>query len=706
MPGFDLVGCLKRVDKKQLFFLLLIFMLAFGIRGHLLKYEYMFGFDPYYHARMAGELLKTGAVPAKDPTAYYFIEKGIAPPKNQFFWYFSTAIYRVTTLGAPYDKTLWTQYVKVLPALYGALTAIALFFFGKGLYGRRAGYVMALVAAVVPSFVYRTMAGTFEEDCLGFLWLVIGLVFFARAVKDPVFNKKGIINAVVAGIFFGIMAITWDMFLLIPLVLGLYLMFAIISIYTKMGSRKLVDFLKLFAISIGIFIVIATLNYGVVWFDSAKNYALQSVEKAGGALGLPAGMKVAAVAIAVAAFFAFLAFLAYANRATEKRESGSKTIMIIAVILLYLTVISIVLTFITTPSLFKENSVLGLTVGEENTGHQFFGSKYNALIIFPWLALLLIPIRFLRDKKDHLSIVIFFWVLITLFMAWYKLKFTYTLGLPIAAAAGFIAAEMFYYLKERAPLEKGIVLLSLAFMLLVGVAAATIFVPDNVPSIEQPYPAWKETLLWMNDPANIPADAKFFNWWDEGHWISFIAERRVSSDNRNMSFESNRDFSLFNITSDLNQALEIAKTYDFDYVILDSDSFLKIASYGNYGYDTINSSDPRIVKFLVAPHNAMPCNKDKDVYVCGPNRIPLQSMDTIPAKWTTVSNQLYENTVPLYVYRAEDSSEIYVVNPAVNESMLSRLWFHEDEAMKYFEEVYKAPGMRIFGVKKDALYAD
>ena len=117
MPGFDLVGCLKRVDKKQLFFLLLIFMLAFGIRGHLLKYEYMFGFDPYYHARMVGELLETDSVPAKDPTAYYFIEKGVSPPKNQFFWYFTAGIYKVATLGAPYDKTLWIQFVKVLPAL-------------------------------------------------------------------------------------------------------------------------------------------------------------------------------------------------------------------------------------------------------------------------------------------------------------------------------------------------------------------------------------------------------------------------------------------------------------------------------------------------------------------------------------------------------------------------------------------------------------
>ena len=116
MPGIvsDISNKVKHVDRKQLFLLFLIFTLAFGIRGHLLKYDYMFGFDSYYHARMAGELLETGVVPAVDPTAYYFIEGGVASPTNQFFWYFTTGIYRVATLGAPYDKDTWILFVKIL----------------------------------------------------------------------------------------------------------------------------------------------------------------------------------------------------------------------------------------------------------------------------------------------------------------------------------------------------------------------------------------------------------------------------------------------------------------------------------------------------------------------------------------------------------------------------------------------------------------
>ncbi len=704
----EIIGRIKSIDKQQLFFILMLFMLAFGVRSHLLKYDYLFGFDSYFHARMTGILIETGEIPTVDPLAYYSVEGGMGPPQNVFFWQFSALLYNVATLGGAYNKELWIMFVKVLPALFGALTAAAMYFLGKEMYGRKAGYSMALIAAVVPSFVYRTLAGFFEEDSLGFLWLIIGLVFFVRAVKDPVFNRKGIINAVLAGVFFAIMAWTWEMFLLIPLVLGAYFVLGTTLIYTKKGWQKAIDFVKLFLISFGIFAIMASLNYGTGWYEKAIGYASQSMTKIALALGLPESAGVGLVFSAIVLLGSFVIYIAYTNRTEEKRKSGAKTINIIVIILLYCSIIAMAVTFLSIPALFQETSVLGQTVGEENTGKQFFGIKYNALIILPALALLLIPIRLYRNKNEHLSLMIFFWIMITWFMAWYKLKFTYTFGLPIAAAAGLITVEIFYYLKDRSHAERKAVVLALGFMLLVGIASATIFVPDKIPHIEEGYPDWKSALLWMQDPANIPTDAKMFNWWDEGHWISFVGERAVSADNRNASFEANRDFGLFVVTSDLDEALNIVRIHNFDYIIFDSSMFLKVGSLGNYGYDTINSNDPRIVKFLIAPHAATQCSEESTgYYICGPNNLDAASMANIPAKWTTTSNQMYDNgqgvTIPLYIYRAEDNSELYITNPAINESMLGKLWFKNDEVMQYFEEVYSKQGMRIFKVNKEAV---
>lgn len=705
MPGLKLFEKIRNVDRKQLFLLFLIFALAFGIRAHLFKYDLLFGFDSYYHARMVGTLIENGALPQVDKLSYYFMESGGGSlPQNTFFWYFTAAIYKIATLGGGYDKALWIQFVKGLPALFGALTCVAMFFLGKELYDRKVGYVMAFMAAVVPSFVYRTLAGFFEEDSLGFLWLVIGMVFFTRAVKDPVFNRKGISNAVLAGIFFGVMAVTWDMFLLIPLVIGLYSLFAATKIYFEQGLKKLLDFVKLFLITGAIFGAAATMNYGLGWVFRALGYATESVSKSATSLGLPQGAGLTLLVAGFALMAAFVIYVGYSNRSGEKRKSGAKTVSIITAILLYFAVIAIAITFLTIPALFQETSVLGQTVGEENTGKQFFGIKYNALIVFPVLALLVIPIRMLREKKDHLSAMVFFWILITYFMAWYKLKFTYTFGLPIAAAAGVIAAELFYYSKERANLERGVVAVALGFMLLVGVASASIFVPDKIPNIEQPYPDWKDALLWMSNADNVPVDAKMFNWWDEGHWISFVGERAVSADNRNASWESNMDFGLFIVSSGLDDSLEIARKYDFDYLVLSSDMFAKIGSLANYAYDTTNSSDQRILPFLIAPHSAIPCSLSGGNYVCGPNTIPVSQLETIPSAWTETSNQIYtaDNgvTIPLYIYKAEDNSEIYITNPAVNGSVFARLWFHEAEAMQHFEEVYSHGGIKIFKALK------
>jgi len=239
------------------------------------------------------------------------------------------------------------------------------------------------------------------------------------------------------------------------------------QIYPNQGLQKTINFLKLYAISVGIMVAFATANYGIKWIESAQGYALGSVFRALEVMGAPSEVTALLLLGMLGGFVALMVFLAY------KKENGA--IKLISTILLYFFIIALVYTFLTTDILFKDNTVLGQTVGEENTGKQFFGIKYNALIVLPWLALLLIPIRMFRNKKDHLSAMIFFWVLITLFMAWFKLKFTYTFGLPIAAAGGFIAAETFHYFGKRTGLERKVIGLALGFMLLVGIASATIF---------------------------------------------------------------------------------------------------------------------------------------------------------------------------------------------------------------------------------------
>src|SRR3989344_3726275 len=148
--------------KKEIFFVFLIFLLAFGVRGQLMVYDLMFEFDSYFHARIGEYVAKTLTIPAYDPGAYYQLAaQGGAdmPREGAFFWIFSVALFKIFTLNAPFSKEGWIVAVKILPALFGALACIGLYFLGRESYGKKFGAAIAILAATMPAFAYRTMAG-------------------------------------------------------------------------------------------------------------------------------------------------------------------------------------------------------------------------------------------------------------------------------------------------------------------------------------------------------------------------------------------------------------------------------------------------------------------------------------------------------------------------------------------------------------------
>jgi len=292
-----------------------------------------------------------------------------------------------------------------------------------------------------------------------------------------------------------------------------------------------------------------------------------------------------------------------------------------------------------------------------------------------------------------------FWIAITLFMAWYKLKFTYTFGLPIAAAAGLITVEVFRYLKNRTNIETKAVVIPLAILLLTGIAAGSIFVGQEIPTIDRGSIKFSESLEWMKE--NTEPGAKIFNWWDYGHWISFLGERSVLIDNRNLDFEAASDMARFIITENKDETNEIVNKYNPDYVYLTADAFAKESALGIYAYDTTNTSDPRLTKYFGV---VFPCSSNgsgnQTTYKCGANTLPISEITKINTEWSDQPTYIEAEKIPMYVYRAPDNSFLYIMNTATSNSTLARLWFHESETMQKFEESFSTSGVKIFKVKK------
>jgi len=635
----DLSSLQKKIiaHKTELFFIFLIFLLAFGIRAHLMIYDLLFGYDSYFHARIAFDVAKTFTVPPIDPLAYFQLEKGaLLPEIGTFFWYFTAIIFRIFTFFQPVTKEAWIVAVKFFPAIFGALTSVAMYFLGKEAYNKKTGVIMAFFAAVVPAFVYRTMAGFFEEDSLGFLWFVIGLYFFIKSIKNAEFNKNSIINAGLAGIFFTLMAITWGLFLLIPLVLVAWFGSTIIlGWFRKLEKEKMINLVKNFAITFLLFAVLTTLFTGPNWIGTTTNYVTQ--------------------------------YLPISGENIDRIEHTE-----------------------------TESNVYSSSVGEEQKGVDFWGNKYNALIVFPIIMLLFfVPVRLLRKKTDFVTLLMFYWVLITMVMAYVKLKFTFTFGLPIAVAAGVVFAELFSWLGNRPGFEKKLVAFALGFMCLIGVAAGSFFVSQNVPGIEQ-NTGWKETLYWMEE--NTPEDSTFFNWWDEGHWTTFIAERKVSADNRNYIFKSNSDGARFMLSQDLNEANEILKEYNPDFILLSEDLLGKAPSLGIYAFNISDRTDPRLRKFVSV---AIPCYRNTDALSgkvnvqCGGNNLSEEEYLALPFERIEVPNQVIEQKVRVFIYRNRDATKLFIFNKEMNDTLIVKLFFGIDE-LDSFEEFYSNKEVRIF----------
>lgn len=637
----------------------LIFILGLSIRAHILRYEYMFEYDPYWHLRATSYVVQ-GHLPDVDPQGFYLQQSSSYKIWPHFLWYFVAGIYKVTTFGAAYDKWLLMDYARWLPAIFGALIAAAMFFLGKEMYNTKTGVAMGVMAATVPAFVYRTMGGFYEEDALGFLWLVLGFIFLVIAIKHRNEKHSWILPAIVSAIFFGLMAFTWDMFLLIPLVLLAY--FGAMLIYMaikKISKKDILNFTKVFALIFILFSIFATIAHGTDWIKRTSEYVTD-----------------------------------YLPVSTDNIDRINKENI-------------------------AKDDVIGATVGEENTGKQFFLEKYSLLVVIPFLALLVIPFYLLfakyknkeQEEKetkhkhnniDYFVLMIFFWILITGFMAWTKLKFTYTLGLPIAAGFGFLFFLTTEKIQHKSIAWKRTVTIVSAIFLIGAIAAGTFFVMSKIPPIDEAKD-WQNAMFWVKD--NSSTDAKIFNWWDQGHWIAYFTERKVSTDNTNSSAEADSDFSNFMISEDINFSKEILKKYDSDYIMVESSYLTRMSSFAIYGHWTTNFSDPKVTKYL---GYGMGCSKivtpisGAVSYNCQGNVLPEAEMAKIKTEYHTTPDQMMQS-VPVYLYKEKDNSMVYLINASINKTIFARVWFNDPTIEPFIELAYSSGDVRVYKVNKDKL---
>lgn len=690
-------------NRKTIFLLIIIFLLGVSIRANLVRYDgnYLFEPDAFYHARLVQEIVTQGYVSPIDQQNYYQIEGGIGHQPASIYHYINAFVYFVFGFGQPFNKELLSFIVQFLPCIFGGLIALGMYFLAKEVFNsKKIGYVAAFLAAVTPAFVYRTMAGAQGDNSLGFLWMVVGFYFFVKAVKTKTINKKDLINAVLGGIFFAFMAMTWDVYLLIPMIIIPYFIFAVILIASE--SRKeefkrneVIHFsgkvlLSLFVMSLFSFLPITS--------ELVRNKTFWLFSIAG---SVAAPLKIdpmIVVGLVLVLTFVGIGIAYFISKTGKETKKIVETLAIFALILGIITMLGIF--FIEPDFFYRDGGRLGIgsMVGEESVGNNFFGTKYNALIVLPWFAILLFPIGlyFFKKEDSHTQLIFFFWTIITLFMAWYKLKFSFIFGLGLVAGAALTFYIVFETLKKL-NIEKGLeaksTLVALVFLLLLGVGSSAIFVPDYAPFPNQDTKLI-ELMNWIDN--NTQKDAKFFNWWNEGHLLAFETERRFSADNRNEG-NSNKYFSEFAVTTDTQKGYEIAsKTIGADYIYLDSSM---VYSMGTFEYYVADKIDSRLVqKYYKGQFTVLSCEDRNEIVVCGQNTIPKTNYLEISPTWKNVPDAFPDGTNPAYYYRT--NNEVFIVNEALNNTNFMKVLMNSEETKDKYEIAYENNGIYIIKIKK------
>lgn len=178
----------KAAPSIQLSALLLISLLAFIIRiFSFIKYESIIHeFDPWFNYRVTQFLTKEGAYALWnwfDPESWYPLGRLVGEttyPGIMFTSAFLQSLFAFFLI--PID--IRNVCVFIGP-IFASLTSISSFFLTKEVTGRSdSGLLTALFIAIVPGYISRSVAGSYDNEAVAIFALITTFYFYLKALNS------------------------------------------------------------------------------------------------------------------------------------------------------------------------------------------------------------------------------------------------------------------------------------------------------------------------------------------------------------------------------------------------------------------------------------------------------------------------------------------------------------------------------------------
>lgn len=422
------------------------------------------------------------------------------------------------------------------PALLGTISVIPAFFIGRKVAGNMGGFISAMIIAMHPVLLNRTIAGFADTDGYNYLFplLIVWFLFEAFEAKDW---RSRITFSALAGIIIGLFAFAWSgwffmFFLTIICLLALVIYRVAVSFKRRANKNFWASILPTLQI-IGVFIlfsfIVTTLliNAGAFFaaflqpFSEASN--LQAATSSADLIGWPnilttvAELNIPSVSDIIsnlggAFLVAFAAFGMFVSLINPKKLNWASVSAAAGALIYYIVLM-----------------IKGISL-----------SSTPFLILFALPLVIAILYIFIKDLDTDLRFAIFLmgWLLASLFAATRGVRFLLLGIAPFAIAFGIAIGWIYIAIVHALNREiKKPILISVTTGLILCIIIFNPFASYSI--MNQANQDSRQNLPNMNDAwwnalqeikQNTPTNTIITSWWDFGHWFRNIAERGVTFD--------------------------------------------------------------------------------------------------------------------------------------------------------------------------------
>ncbi len=294
------LGKWLKTNGPALLMLTFVFLLALFVRSYFAyetsadnDYIVSGGSDSYYWRRIIDYHAETGLNLFRDPLLNY--PDNLINPRPPFFS-MSVAVPAVLVEGLFESMDDSVGFFLVWStAFWGALTVIPVYFLGKETFGRRIGMAAALFFAIMPSHVQRSVLSNADHDALILFLIVTIFYFLLKAIRVQDHRKwveswksrssvsaglrayfggsrKAVLYALMAGIAYAALMMTWVGFAYVTVIILLYYIIQLFVNMFRYQDSMSVTLLILVMMGFGYLIAFPYYANYSAWFGGAASF--------------------------------------------------------------------------------------------------------------------------------------------------------------------------------------------------------------------------------------------------------------------------------------------------------------------------------------------------------------------------------------------------------------------------------------------------